>query len=410
MIYIKLKHLGDKFVFLHDTIRYVIAKLLLPVVRRQAAYRHLWIIAERGTDAKDNAYHLFAYIRRTHPEINIRYIITKNSPDYEKVAALGKTIRFRSFSHMLALVASEVKISTHIMGYTPQMYFFKLLDERYPMSGKKIYLQHGIIKDALPYDYANENHLDLFVCSAKREWEFVDSTFGYEPGIVRLLGACRYDSLPLPGKRDISRMIFLMPTWRFYLDELSSREFKKSRYYAVYDKLLNSRELEELLAGNGYRLVFCAHPNMLRYADCFTSDCPSVSVVRADQIDIQEYLIRTDLLITDYSSVYFDVAFMGKPVIYYQFDREEFFTKHYQQGYFSYYEDGFGPVFTEEGEILSYLKTRIAAGMIPEENYMERANHFFTFCDHDNCRRNYEAICDCLRSEKDDSEEKEGGL
>ena len=39
------------------------------------------------------------------------------------------------------------------------------------------------------------------------------------------------------------------------------------------------------------------------------------------------------MLITDYSSVYFDIAYMRKPIIFYQFDEEEFRRKHYQRGY-----------------------------------------------------------------------------
>ncbi|BEJ86313.1 hypothetical protein B10525_14460 [Campylobacter jejuni] len=33
-------------------------------------------------------------------------------------------------------------------------------------------------------------------------------------------------------------------------------------------------------------------------------------------------------MITDYSSVAFEMAVLKKPVIYYQFDKDEFFAKH----------------------------------------------------------------------------------
>ena len=45
------------------------------------------------------------------------------------------------------------------------------------------------------------------------------------------------------------------------------------------------------------------------------------------------------------SSVAFDFAYLGKPVIYAQFDKEEFYEKHdYKAGYFNYERDGFGEV------------------------------------------------------------------
>ena len=58
-----------------------------------------------------------------------------------------------------------------------------------------------------------------------------------------------------------------------------------------------------------------------------------------------ELFESTSLLVTDYSSVFFDFAYLRKPVIYTQFDKEEFFQSHsYEKGYFEYETDGFGPV------------------------------------------------------------------
>lgn len=49
-----------------------IAKVLFP------KYRGVWIVSERGSDARDNGYHFFKYIRENHPEIKAYYIIEKN--------------------------------------------------------------------------------------------------------------------------------------------------------------------------------------------------------------------------------------------------------------------------------------------------------------------------------------------
>lgn len=135
----KISHLKDKFRFLFYFLQYAAAELAALLIRGREKYKNLWIISERGTDARDNGYHLFRYIRQNHPEINIRYIISRDSPDYEKTASLGETIPYRSFRHMLAFVLSSVKISTHIMGYAADMYFFKLLDIKRPVSGIKVF-------------------------------------------------------------------------------------------------------------------------------------------------------------------------------------------------------------------------------------------------------------------------------
>lgn len=59
--------------------------------------------------------------------------------------------------------------------------------------------------------------------------------------------------------------------------------------------------------------------------------------------------------VTDYSSVAMDVAYLGKPVVYYQFDYERFRTFHLEEGYFHYEEDAFGPIAAEEAQVLAAI-------------------------------------------------------
>ena len=49
-------------------------------------------------------------------------------------------------------------------------------------------------------------------------------------------------------------------------------------------------------------------------------------------------------MLTDYSSVAFDFAYLRKPIVYAHFDKEAFFSgEHsYTAGYFDYERDGFG--------------------------------------------------------------------
>ena len=49
----------------------------------------------------------------------------------------------------------------------------------------------------------------------------------------------------------------------------------------------------------------------------------------------------------DYSSIAFDFAYMKKPLIYYQFDQDKYYTNHFAKGYFDCERDGFGPQMSE---------------------------------------------------------------
>lgn len=398
MIRRKLKQILDKFRFLWYLLQYIAACLIAPFFRNKESFRHLWIIAERGVDAGDNGFHLFRYIRTHYPDINIRYIISNDSAEREKVCSLGMTIPYRSFYHMLAFVLSEVKISTHIMGFSHDMYFFKTLDVKRRIKGKKIFLQHGIIKDDIPYLYADSTDLDLFVCGARREYEYIRNRFGYKEGVVRFLGLCRYDELPAGSGFAKSRTILVMPTWRAYLEGISENAFCDSGFYRTYQRLLSDPELHRILRKYGYRLKFFPHHEMRPYLKCFRFTEEDVFPAEKNE-EVQKNLIEADVLLTDYSSVYFDFGYMDKPVIYYQFDRAEFRNGHYQEGYFSYERDGFGPVVRTEDELLNELEKYLAGDCSPEPLYAERTADFFELRDRKNCERNFEAIMQILKKE-----------
>lgn len=101
---------------------------------------------------------------------------------------------------------------------------------------------------------------------------------------------------------------------------------------------------------------------------------------------------KSEILVTDYSSVHFDFAYMKKPCIYYQFDYDEFRKGHWQEGYFSYKKDAFGPVIDNERVLVECIDTFIQAKCQLEERYLKKAEIFFAYQDQDNCKRVYECI------------------
>ena len=74
---------------------------------------------------------------------------------------------------------------------------------------------------------------------------------------------------------------------------------------------------------------------------------------------------------------FFDFAYMGKPVFYYQFDSEEYRAGHYQEGYFSYEKDGFGPVLRTEKDLCSKLLSCLEQNGRAEALYAQRIQKFF---------------------------------
>lgn len=61
--------------------------------------KHIWLLCEYGAEARDNAYYLFRYLRREHPEIDAVYALDKNSIDRDRVTPLGEVVRYGSLKH-----------------------------------------------------------------------------------------------------------------------------------------------------------------------------------------------------------------------------------------------------------------------------------------------------------------------
>ena len=370
-------------------VNYGAAVIVAPFAKNKEKYKDLWLIAERGIDARDNAYYLFKYITANHPEINIAYAITKDSADRERVEKLGRIINHNSFEHYISLVLSKVKISTHIMGYTPYIDFFVKADKKGIIKGKKIFLQHGIIKDNLTYLYNNNVNLDLFVCSAKPEYEYVKSLYGYKDNVVQMLGLCRYDALY--KNEQPTKKVLLMPTWRYNLQGADKKEFVKSEYYKVYSNFLASEKLKNVLEKYNYELLFYPHIEFQRFIDTFKG-CERVKIVTFNDSTVQNLLIKSDVLITDFSSVFFDYGYMEKPMIFYQFDKESFRQQHYEEGYFDYERDGFGEILYDENDVIDELDRILENGCVLDDKYRKRIDKFFTLRDENNSQRNFEAI------------------
>ena len=182
-----------------------------------------------------------------------------------------------------------------------------------------------------------------------------------------------------------------MPTWRGARYP-SGNEFEKTLYCSSFRSLIRSGRLSDMLEKYGYTLIFYPHVEMQKYVGCFTAGSERIIIATKETHDVQKLLTDCAALITDYSSVFFDVAYLGKPTLYYQFDEDDFRRYHYKEGYFSYRDNGFGPVCITEDALLSELETLFESGMTVPSEYAKRIDGFFPLHDAKNCERTYDAI------------------
>lgn len=390
-------NLKRKICVFFDYVKYIVlyegAAFVSLFMKRKPEYKDLWLISERKTDARDNGYHFFKYMCEKHREINCAYVIEKTSPDYEKVASLGRVIEPGSFEHYIAFAASVVKISTHLMGPAPDTYRFSVLDRVFGLvGGKKVLIRHGVSFNTLPGLFYPKARLDLLVCTAKKEYEDIVANYGHKKGVVQRLGLCRYDRLLEP--HEVKRQILVMPTWRYYLRTLEKEEFKKTDYYRNFNNLITNERLLKLLDEYDYEINLYLHYELQKYIDLFEQKSDRVHVLKMANSDVQDLLMKSALLITDFSSVYFDFSYMNKPILYWQFDEEMFYKTQYERGYFSCREDGFGPVIddNDDEKVVDFIESELKDNMQVKPLYKERTDKFFTERTSDHCLKTYEAI------------------
>lgn len=370
-------------------LKFIIAAIISSPIKLFRNRKNIWLFAERGKEARDNAYNLFVYTVKNHPEIESYFIIDKKSPDFNKISNY-KTINYGSFKHYYYFCLSKVLISTHILGYSPNASVFRYIKKRINLNKIEVFLQHGVIKDNLEVLHYPNVKLDLFVCGAKPEYEYVINNFGHNKEVIQYLGLARFDNF---HDLNLKKQILLMPTWRIGLNNImSDEEFVKSDYFIKYNIFINNKDLANLLEKYGYKLIFYPHFRIQKYISAFHSSNNKVIIASLDNYDIQELLKESQLLITDYSSVFFDFGYMKKPVIYYQFDMEYFRKTHYKEGYFSYENNGFGPVYRFEGELMQEIERLLKSDCKITDLYKNRIEKFFPLNDTKNCERNFIAI------------------
>ena len=160
-----------------------------------------------------------------------------------------------------------------------------------------------------------------------------------------------------------------------------------------YCALLNDPKLLQCAREHGYQLAFLPPPHLQKYVEKFAAD-PAVRLYDLNrQASYCEIFAASDLVVTDYSSVVFDFAYLRKPVIYTQFDKAEFFAKHnYSPGYFDYEKDGFGEVEYDLTGTVNRIIEYLENGCRLKDRYRERIDGFFAFNDRNNCRRVFEKI------------------
>lgn len=386
-----------KYLYLiYGGLKLIVAKFLATFSKREA----VWLVCEKTNEARDNGYYFFKYSQEYKKNNNVFYVIDKGSYDYLKISKYNSQIIYtNTLKHCVYYFKSSKLISSQTM---PFPFSEKLCKSLFKVKNQKYYwLQHGITKDKLKHedmDY-NVKKYSLVCCASNKEVEFFKTEFGYHNSIAKHTGFCRFDGLIDTSKNE--NIILIMPTFRKWLapkninsaTKIEEEIYKKSEFYKKYNELLSDEKINEILLKNNLKIIFYVHYAFQAYINTFNQlNCSNIIIASKNDYDVQDLMKKSKLMITDYSSVFFDFVYMKKPVIYYQFDFDEYRKNHYKEGYFSYKNNGFGPVCETKEELKKELQNFIKNEFQIDDFYNKRINDFFDVIDKNNCKRIYKLV------------------
>ena len=324
---------------------------------------------------------------------HIYYILDTDSADYDKMKQYGKhVIPFMSFRHILyslvanLYIASDSKKHLYTWRAKPNVISNRISKHNI------LFLQHGVtaLKRVHPiFGMKGSSPMTHFTTTSRFEHKIIVENFGYEDGDAPILGFTRWDVLEDTSKPE-EKIILAMPTWRSWLEEKSAEEFKASDYYKNYMKLLQSQKLARILKENDVKLIFYIHPKFKDYLSEFNVSGDNIELIPFGTEPLNEIMKKCSMLITDYSSVCWDVCYLDKPVLFYQFDYDMYMQAH--GSYLDMEHELFGERYTEYEKLIDGIEEYIHNEFKEKEEYTKLKDYYFEYRDNDNSKRTYEYI------------------
>lgn len=367
----------------------------------------LWVTFDKLYKAGDNGEYMYHYVRDNCPEIDMYYIIDENSADYERLKSDTHVLVHKSERAKEIALKADVILATHVntmvyCGFTNESER-KYLRNLY--NGEIVCIQHGLtVQDIAIWQNMLYDNTRLYCCASKYELQNVmQPVYGYEPEQVKLNGLARYDGLINNDKKQI----LIAPTWRRDIvnggvacnKKTYNEYFKSSEYYRIYNSLINDRKLIECAESHGYKIVYLLHPAMSSQIDDYDRNDYVELIAATGNMSYEKILTESSLMITDYSGVQFDFAYMRKPILYYH--PETLPPQYEESNAFRYETMGFGTIITNHEDLVEQVCSYIENECRMSEMYQDRADDFFAFDDNSSCKRIYRDVSEYMRAKKE---------
>lgn len=315
------------------------------------------------------------------------YLFLKGEKDYKVFWCQQNKIRLDSSIENFLVIGS---VKSYIIYFISDIVYFthSISTDICPIAYRfkffqpfKVYLSHGVEGLKKRMDTKLE-YADFYPCTNTYEYNLKNSCWGINKEKLAITGIARYDGLPIirhSSDTDIKKILY-MPTWREWYYGLSNDDFKETDFFKTLKEINENKRLNHYLNQNEIRFVIRLHPFFEKYSGCLKIFKKNKNFLISNE-NVGKLLISTDLLITDYSSVCWDFLYIGKPVIFFQYDLNKYLEK--RGSYLKIPEELFGLKIFSLDKIIDSIRLSQKSKNI---NYSYRSR-FFNYFDNKNCDR-----------------------
>ncbi|MHC9537652.1 bifunctional glycosyltransferase/CDP-glycerol:glycerophosphate glycerophosphotransferase [Dellaglioa sp. BT-FLS60] len=146
------------------------------------------------------------------------------------------------------------------------------------------------------------------------------------------------------GLNSDKKIILYAPTWR-------DNEYVKADYFTANLHL----DLDKMKAEFGDDIIVLVRTHYLIANSLDLTNYEKFALNVSEYEDINDLYLISDLLITDYSSVFFDFATLRRPIIFFAYDLDEY-ANDIRGFYFDYEKDVPGPIVKDTNAVIEEIK------------------------------------------------------
>lgn len=350
--------------------------------------KDIWVFgAWLGERYADNSRYLFEYVSDNHPEITAIWV-SRNPAVVSRVVSEGRLALSASGFQAIRLVASAgVVFITHdildvksvvssgalTLNLTHGTPFKRIgLDARSQRFGVFTSLFDRFLRHRLP-SFRRPDHI---IAASRIALPRFSSAFSMPEEVIHALGYPRWTPYAdlesalrvraqLMGGRSYSKLILYAPTHR-----------KSGRGRVNVASIPGFADMVGWLRVNDALLVFRPHYALACDEEEILARLAGERLLLAGDgviSDINDALAAFDILVTDYSSLIYDFAVLGRPMVYMPYDLDSYLSE--DAGlYVPYHQEVPGPVASNWSEVVTALNS-VTAGAYAEQVSEFRSVH-----------------------------------